>query len=180
MKRILIAPAFFLLAFNSSVYAEGAPYSTADLDFLIGEWNVERVNRPGTENTITYSGTLDCKSVLSDQFIKCVYFFEREGRPPINDVVYFNYNSIYGTYESLWVSATWPIKVTMSAAPGQDPAAVLWESEFLIENGVREWVRSTWNQGDETGFSRRTDIRTSNDPEDVWLHWMNETVTRRD
>ena len=118
MKPILIVSAFCLLAFNSSAFAEDAPYSTADLEFLIGEWNVERVNRPGTENAITYNGTLDCKKALSDQFIKCIYFFERENRPPINDVVYFNYNSIYDAYESLWVSATWPIKVTMSAAPG--------------------------------------------------------------
>jgi len=166
---------FSALIVAAPAQADNAP-QTADLDFLIGDWNVTRVNRPGQEGERTFTGSLTCEPALEGQYIRCVYYFERDDRGPIHDEVFFNYNSIYGTYESLWVSATWPIKNTMRAEPGQSPDAMTWTSEFLIENGVREYVRSFWNVSDAAGFSRRTDIRTSEYADGEWLHWMNEIV----
>ncbi len=155
-----------------------APPSTGDLAFLSGAWSVERVYQPGTDKERVAVGDLTCKEALSDQYIKCVYFFERAGQAPIHDDVYFNYNPIYGVYESLWLSATWPIKVLMAAPPGADPQKLNWTAEFLIEDGVTEWVRSEWTLKGDGAFSRRTEIRTSRQPEGEWIHWMDETAAR--
>ena len=149
---------------------------TSDLDFLLGEWRIERVYQPATEKEQRLTGRLVCQRAVSDQFIKCEYRIPRTDRASIHDVVYFNYNAIYGAYESIWLSATWPIKNTMSAAPGQDSEAMVWASEFLIENDVTEYVRSTWRISGDGVFSRRTDIRTSKSPTGDWLHWMDETA----
>ena len=163
------------IAIGQEDAAEIAP-STQDLEFLLGEWSVNRVYQPGTEHERSFDGTLGCEKALDDQFIKCGFYFERPGAVPINDRVYFNYNGIYGVYESVWLSATWPIKVTMRAKPIETNEKFVWDAEFLIEDGVTEWVRSTWSLCDGGGFSRRTDIRTSRDPENQWIHWMDERV----
>ncbi len=155
--------------------SENVP-STQDLEFLIGDWSANRVYQPGTEHERSFDGSLGCEKSLSDQFVKCAFYFERPGAAPINDRVYFNYNEIYGVYESVWLSATWPIKVTMRAKPIETNEKFIWDAEFLIEDGVTEWVRSTWSLCNDGGFSRRTEIRTSRDPEDQWMHWMDERV----
>ncbi len=159
---------------QDAISADGP--STQDLEFLIGDWSVQRVYQPGTEHERSFAGSLDCDRALDDQFIQCAYYFERPGAAPINDRVYFNYNEIYGVYESLWLSATWPIKVTMRAKPIETIEKFVWDAEFLIEDDVTEWVHSTWSLCDDGGFSRRTEIRTSRNREDQWIHWMDERV----
>lgn len=151
--------------------------STSDLNFLLGEWKVERVYQPGTDNERSSTGSLACQKALQDAYVRCTYFFDRPDRGPIHDDVYFNYNPIYEQYESVWLSATWPIKVTMRADVTDFEDRIFnWESSFLIEDGVTEWVRSAWTLNSDGGFSRRTDIRTSLEPDDQWLHWMDEKV----
>ncbi|MEM9495061.1 MAG: hypothetical protein AAGA09_03585 [Pseudomonadota bacterium] len=150
-----------------------------DLGFLLGDWSVERIYQPGTENERIAAGDLGCKKALSQQFVRCAFYFERPEQPPIHDVVFFNYNEIYGVYESLWLSATWPIKVLMRAEPAAPGASLRWEADFLIEDGVREWVRSEWRLGEDGAFTRRVEIRTSNDPAGDWLHWMDERAVRK-
>lgn len=167
----------FLLPSLANADSDEAVRSTDDLSFLLGEWSVERVYQPGTENERSLNGELSCEKALFDQFIECLFFFERPERPPIREKVFFNFNPIYGVYESLWLSATWPIKVLMSAEPVDPSENFIWRADFLIEDGVREWVRSEWFRCEDGGFLRRTEIRTSRDPEDQWLHWMNERST---
>ncbi len=148
--------------------------SNDDLAFLLGDWSVHRVYQPGTEFERAMDGSLECDQAVSDQFIKCRFQFDRPDGAPIHDIVYFNYNGIYGVYESLWLSATWPIKVLMNAKPIETNENFVWRADFLIQDEVREWVRSEWTRCDDGGFSRRTEIRTSRDPEGQWLHWMDE------
>ena len=145
----------------------------------MGDWSVKRVYEPGTDRERTVNGTLKCSKALSERFIKCTYFFERKGRAPIHDDVFLNFNAVYGVYESVWLSATWPIQVIMSAKPSKSPGRLVWDSNFLIENNVREWVRSTWTIDNDGGtFARKTDIRTSRHPDANWTHWMNESANR--
>ena len=164
---------------TDNISAQHMP-STQDLDFLLGEWKVERVYQPGAEQERSATGSLICEDALQNTYIRCTYFFERPDSGPIHDVVFFNYNPIYEQYEALWLSATWPVKVTMRASkdgPFED-RTIDWEASFLIEGGVTEWVRSAWALNGQDGFTRRTDIRTSRHPDGQWTHWMNEKVFR--
>ncbi len=168
----------FIAALSGAANAETAP-ATADLEFLLGDWEVVRTYQPGVDAERDHEGSLNCEAAVEGQFIKCVYHFERRDKPAIHDEVFFNYNPIYGVYESVWLSATWSIKTTMSSTPEQDSATMVWNSEFPIEDGVTEWVRSEWTIAAEGEFSRRLFIRTSRDPEAEWTHWMDEHSTRK-
>lgn len=123
---------------------------------------------------------MECAQALSEQFVKCAYYFERPGLAPIHDEVFFNYNDIYGVYESLWLSATWPIKVLMTAKPDTRSDTLNWEARFEIEDGVTEWVRSLWTVSGEAAFTRNVEIRTSRQATPDWMHWMTESVSRLD
>lgn len=156
--------------------------ATQDLNFLIGEWQVERIYSPGTDNRIL-KGTLSCQSSLDDQFIQCRYEMERPGKIRGLDEVYFNYNSIYDQYESLWLSSTWPIKVLMQGSLEKDSDSLRLNTaaEFLIQDNVMEYVRGSLvasAQSQPDSFYRNTFIRTSEYAEGVWLHHMVERVTR--
>ncbi|MEL7045310.1 MAG: hypothetical protein AAGL66_09865 [Pseudomonadota bacterium] len=157
--------------------ADSAQPSTRDLMFLLGHWDVERRWEPGSDRERIAQGTLSCESVLDDAYIRCRYSLTADDRPPINEVVYLNFNGIYGRYESLWISASWPIKNTMSATPAAIPGTLRWTSEFLIENGVTERVQTLWNI-DRNTVERRVEIQTSQDPANFWLFWLQERLVR--
>ncbi len=151
--------------------------STKDLMFLIGQWDVERRYEPGSDRERVADGTLSCESVLDNAYIRCRYKLTADDRPPINEVVYLNFNGIYGRYESLWISASWPIKNTMSAEPASIPGTLFWTSEFLIEDGVTERVKTQWEIGSDA-IERRVEIQTSQNPTNSWLFWLQETLVR--
>ncbi|MBI1392191.1 MAG: hypothetical protein GC152_05545 [Alphaproteobacteria bacterium] len=171
-------PALFVAALAAASGVVHAEPSTEDLSFLLGEWTVERVHQPGSENERRSEGSLACARAIEEASIRCEYYFERTNAGPIRDVAYFNYNGVYDAYESIWLSATWPVKNTMAAPAFGAPTTLIWESTFLIEGGVREWVRTAWSGDGDASFSRRVDIRTSRDPKGAWRHWMTETATR--
>ncbi len=158
--------------------------STEDLSFLVGQWQIERTYRPQSEEPRILTGTLSCENAMDNQFIKCTYEMERPGKIRGLDEVYFNYNSIYECYESLWLSSTWPIKVLMQGQMEKNSNGFLLKTsaEFLIQNKVTEYVKGEMSISRENGeyasFFRKTFIRTSKDEEGVWIHHMNEKATR--
>lgn len=153
--------------------------SSERLKFLIGSWEVERTYSLGTSNERKMGGSLDCQLDLNDKFISCLYDMVRPGRVNSLDHVYFNYNPIYGQYESMWLSSTWPIKVTMVGGMKKEGKAIAMASsaEFLIENDVMEFVRGQLQFENEL-FERNTYIRTSKDEEGVWKHHMIEMARK--
>ena len=182
-KRLLLLVITLLAATNLSLMAQASQESksTEDLSFLIGQWNVVRVYSPNSENERTLKGTLVCKESLDEKFINCRYEVERPGKIRGLDEVFFNYNSIYGKYESLWLSSTWPIKVLMSGNLTREGNNIILSTEanFKIENGVTEFVRDTLVlDGKGNSFVRKTNIRTS-ETED-WYHHMTENARRID
>ncbi len=64
MKRYII------LVLLVSVYNVNAQ-SIKDLDFLIGEWEVNETLFPGTDKSYTENGTRVCGYYLDDSFIRC-------------------------------------------------------------------------------------------------------------
>ena len=160
--------------------------STKDLSFLIGEWEVVRIYSPDSDKQRTMKGTLVCEESLDGQFIKCTYEMQRPGKIRGLDVVYFNYNNIYDLYESVWLSSTWPIKGILQGHLKKDSThfSLNTSAQFKIENEVTEYVKDELIIGTTpatlNSFTRKTLIRTSEDEEDVWLHHMTETATKKD
>lgn len=177
-----------LFLFGSSAFAlaqekmEGK--STQDLSFLIGKWDIMRIYSPDSDNERTMNGKLVCEESLDGQFIKCRYEMERPGKIRALDVVYFNYNHIYGFYESVWLSSTWPIKGIMQVGlqKNGDGYTMNTSGQFKIENDVMEYVKGTLvapeKDGNINSFVRKTNIRTSEYEEGVWHYHMIETAKR--
>ncbi len=169
-----------------TIYAQDTIKSTNDLAFLVGEWEVLRTYGPQSETPRDMSGTLSCEETMDGTFIHCIYEMERPGKIRGLDVVYFNYNSIYDTYESLWLSSTWPIKVLMQGTleEGGDNLVLRTSAQFQIENGVTEYVKGELVTNGATmdlgSFTRQTMIRTSEYEEGEWYHHMTEVATRTD
>lgn len=159
--------------------------STKDLSFLIGQWDVVRTYSPNTEKERVLKGTLVCEAALDDQFINCRYEMERPGKIRGVDEVFFNYNTIYKRYESLWLSSTWPIKVLMQGDLERQGEELILstKAEFLIENDVTEYVRGELRiaaeKAQQHSFIRQTYIHTSKMDKEEWLHHMTEVVTRQ-
>lgn len=107
---------------------------------------------------------------------------KRPGKIRGLDEIYFNYNSIYGVYESLWLSSTWPIKVLMhgTLTHYRGELVLKTSAQFEIENGVIEYVKGELKmKADEKNiFERTTHIKTSKDTEDHWMYWMKESVIK--
>ena len=172
---------FGILAIDASAADDR---STADLSFLLGTWDVQWTYSPNTEDERSVSGSLECKNALNNLHIFCEYRFAREDAPPIIEHVYFSYNPIYEQYESIWISATWPIKVLMSGelAKANGQTYLDTNAEFRIANGVLEqvrsrlWFESTTSTVEE--FSRETFIRTSDLDTEAWIHHMTASATR--
>lgn len=153
--------------------------STSDLSFLIGQWEVERIYSPTTPDERILNGTLSCVWSLDSTFIECTYEIPRPGKKRGLDRVFFNYNSIHDTYESTWLSSTWPIKVIMNGGKESqgESTSFLYTAEFLIQDNLTEFVKSEWSvPANSSSFTRKTLIRTSADPEDQWFHHMTENV----
>ncbi|MAW80471.1 MAG: hypothetical protein CMI63_09550 [Parvularcula sp.] len=108
-RRSVFAGLFAFFFSAGAAIAEAAP-ATADLAFLYGDWEVTRIYQPGADAERRHKGSLTCQPAVEEQFIKCIYHFERSDRSAIHDEVFFNYNPVYGAYESVWLSATWPVK----------------------------------------------------------------------
>ncbi|WP_222984779.1 hypothetical protein [Flagellimonas meishanensis] len=94
------------------------------------------------------------------------------------DIVYFNFNDIYGKHESLWLSSTWPIKVLMQGDI-DFKGAELWytsKAQFQIADTVMEYVQSILRMNLNKGhFVRNTDIKTSRDA--IWhLHMLENAI----
>ena len=151
------------------------------LEFLLGTWSVERSYFPKTPKEVLLKGVMKCKYDLEGKFIRCVYQIPRPEKSAIYDVVYYNYNAIHSTYDNLWLSATWPIKVLMQGKMSIDHTELMYTSEasFKIQEGATEYVRSTLKreQGSDT-FVRDTYISTSSDT--IWRFHLREKVRKQD
>ena len=130
-------------------------------------------------------GTLICEEALDGQYINCNYEMKRPGNIRGLDVVYFNYNSIYGCYESIWLSSTWPIKGIAKGYLKEKSEGYVFDTstQFKIENDITEYVKSKWeikkSYNEEVNvFERNTHIRTSDYEEGEWHHHMTETAKR--
>lgn len=177
----------FLFTTGSLLSAQqtGHDQSTSDLAFLLGDWEVERIFSPEGKDKRTYKGTLSCHRILDEQFIQCQYEFERPGKTRGLDLVLFNFNHIYGHFESVWFSSTWPIKTVMKGLLTKSVSELTFETstEFKIENEVTEYVKgelvASGPDTDSTSFTRKTYIRTSEDQPDYWRYHMLETARKR-
>ena len=157
--------------------------STSDLSFLIGKWDIRRSYNPNSDSPRVLNGSLVCKESMDSQFIKCTYLIDRPGKKRALDQVYFNYNSVYNTYESIWLSSTWPIKVLMHGdlIKNIDKITLNTSAQFLIENGITEYVKDvlvlTTDLNGNLSFMRQTFIKTDKEKNEKWLHHMNEQAT---
>ena len=179
-KALLFIALIVGTSFN--LLAQENEKSTEDLNFLTGTWEVERIYNPTGDEPRILIGTLVCKTVMDSTFINCRYEMERPGKIRGLDEVYFNYNAIYDTYESLWLSSTWPIKVLMQGTieDGEEAKVLATKAEFEIQNQVMEYVSGKlFFDPENTGsFMRETHIRTSEYEEGVWYHHMTEKVKK--
>ncbi len=155
--------------------------STEDLFFLIGKWDLEHTYFPGTPEAKTYKGSLTCHKAMDGQYIRCEYLIGRMNTSEGRTITYFNYNSIYKTYEALSLSSTWPIKVTSRGSMKEvsEKKVMNLSSEFLIANNVTEYVRSevTFDSAKMT-MIKSTHIKTSEKPQ--WWQHMQESAVRSD
>lgn len=178
MKWILIT---IFITPNLLFSQEGDVRSTNDLSFLIGDWNYSQTYNPGEEDARTLTGNLTCKWSLDSTFIKCNYQMNRPGKRRALLTTYYNYNSITDNYESLWLSSTWPVKVLMKGELSEDGMVLKTNAEFLIEDGITEFVKDELyvkNYGtDSLSFFRKTYIQTSK--EKVWRHHMNDEAIKK-
>ena len=103
---------------------------------------------------------------------------ERPGKKRALDEVFFNYNPIYDSYESLWFSSTWPIKVLLQGTLEklENHTILKTSARFKIENDVTEYVKDELIYSDQDLFNRETHVRT--DEADDWYHHMTETAKR--
>ena len=153
--------------------------STEQLSFLIGSWQIDRTYSLGTDSERKMSGTMECRYHLNDQFINCLYETFRPDKSNVLDDVYFNYNPIYGKYESVWLASSWPIKVVVSVEMKKegDSIILLNTAEFPISDDIIEQVSGKLEYSDNA-FIRNTHIRTSKDEPDVWKHHMVEVAKK--
>ena len=182
-KAVLTLTVSLMATMSLIAQAPDESGSTAYLSFLIGEWNVVRIYSPDSDKERTLNGTLVCKESLDNKFINCRYEIERPGKIRGLDEVFFNYNTIYDTYESMWLSSTWPIKVLMQGTLNQNADNIILSTtaSFKIENNVTEYVKDELIVGaDNESFTRKTFIRTSEYEEDEWFHHMTEIAKRSD
>ena len=151
--------------------------TTGDLGFLVGKWSISRTYTPEGEEPRMIRGSLVCKPGLDHAFIHCTYEMQRPGKIRAIDEVYFNYNSIYDNYESIWMSSTWPVKVLLQGSldTSGNEMHLLTEASFEIENDITEFVRDEliFNPLDSS-FTRKTYIRTDEDASNTWTYWMLE------
>ncbi|MDW3190756.1 MAG: DUF1579 family protein [Cytophagales bacterium] len=165
-----------LLFIPLSLLSQQVKSQQENLSFLVGKWNVERTYSPNSEPR-KLKGNLTCEWALDSTFISCRYKMERPQQKRGLDQVFFNYNPIYDKYESLWLSSTWPIKVLMQGE--MEGHSFVYDAMFPIQEGLIEYVKSEWtvqlNQ-ETPSFSRKTHIRTSQDPTNEWFHHMDETA----
>lgn len=173
MKQLLS----LLLFLPLSLFSQEAKSNQERLSFLVGTWEIERTYSPGSAPR-KLEGILTCKLTLDSTYIECLYEIDRPQKKRGLDQVFFNYNPIYEKYESLWLSSTWPIKVTMQGEHQHN--SFLFEAQFPIQEGIMEYVKSEWtlelNQA-IPAFSRKTHIRTSRDGPNDWFHHMDENAT---
>ncbi len=155
-----------------------AQQSTQDLNFLIGSWQIVHTYNPKSDSPRVQHGTMECESVLKNEYIRCSYTMSRQDKDDALMDVYFNYNRIYGHYESLWVSSTWPIKVIEKGQliKADDGVVLQGSAEFLIEDGATEYVQDELVMKDEKQFQRITRIRNSTSSD--WHHHMTEMAYR--
>ena len=189
IKRKTIAAVWALCAISIigeiPARADDAERSTRELSFLVGSWTVRRVYGPGSDREREIQGSLDCTETLSGTYVFCKYEFIRDDARPVIDDVYFNYNPIYDRFESVWMSATWPIKVILAGSLDTEGSisTLNTAAEFSIEDDVTEYVRDELSFRVEepvpAGFTRNTHIRTSEYEEGAWRHHMIETATRK-
>lgn len=185
INKVFYRGLFFMIFASGIAQEAGVPKSTEDLFFLIGKWDVVRTYSPGTDKERVLKGTLVCNTALDGQFVECEYEMQRPGKIRGLDVVYFNYNAIYGLYESVWLSSTWPIKGILQSTLQKNKDEYIMESsgQFKIENDVMEYVKGKLilevkNNSEFNSFTRFTHIRTSEYEEGVWHHHMTEKVKR--
>lgn len=172
--RQLLSLLFFI---PGLIFSQEMNPSQSELSFLVGEWEVERTYSPN-KNPRKLKGILTCEWTLDSTYIACIYEIERPQKKRGLDHVFFNYNPIYGKYESMWLSSTWPIKVVMQGEQVGD--SFVHEAEFPIQDGIIEYVKSEWSlqlNQIKPSFSRKTLIRTSQDEANEWFHHMNEIAT---
>ncbi len=180
----LIVALMSCISIDTSAQEEPDTRSTGELSFLVGQWQITRTYNPGTEEPRVLKGTLTCAMAMDDQFVRCTYEMERPGRIRGLDEVYFNYNPIYETYESLWLSSTWPVKVLMQGdlIKTDEGQRLNTKAQFLIQDGITEYVKDelvlSESDAADMSFFRQTFIRTNNDAEDDWYHHMNESAVR--
>lgn len=191
MEKVLslLSSLFYLSCFaNITSVAQPAVdiKSTNDLSFLVGTWDIVRNYSPNSDEERVLNGTLVCEDALDDQFIKCTYDMKRPGKIRGLDVVYFNYNSIYKLYESVWLSSTWPIKGILQGnlERSNHQHTLRTSGQFKIENDITEYVKDELIAPvvdlDLSSFTRHTHIRTSEYEEGVWHHHMIEQAKRRE
>lgn len=172
-----------ILVLISELLFAQSPKATSDLAFLIGQWEIERTYNPQSDTSRILNGTLSCEWSMDNQFIKCSYVMERLGKISGLDEVYFNYNPIYGKYEHMWLSSTWPIKVLMQGDLTSRGSVLQLNSaaEFPIGNEVLEYVKSelTIDSVEPVSFQRKTHIRTSKNNANNWRHHMTEKARKQ-
>ncbi len=171
MSKLKFIPALLLLV---STLQGQEQKSTEDLSFLIGEWEVTRTYYLYPDSPRVYKGNLTCDYSLDKQFISCRYEINRPGKIRGLDQVFFNYNSIYDSYETVWLSSTWPIKTISKGELRKNEDGLIFKTytEFPIENEVMEYVRGELVLKNSNEFQRDLHIRTSKDPEGEWKHHM--------
>ncbi|QSE96110.1 DUF1579 family protein [Fulvivirga lutea] len=135
MKQLAI---LLILTLNKTgAFSQG----TSDLNFLLGEWKVKRIYSPNTDKVREYAGKMSSVYSLDSAFIECRFEFERPDKKKAIDLVFFNYNSLFNQYESMWLSSTWPVKVLMEGKIEQNVLSTA--AQFPLGNGQTEYVRDT-------------------------------------
>lgn len=172
----------FILMFASggnSAWTQETP-STADFEFLLGEWDLEATQSPGTERQTKDQGIRTCKYVLDKAYIRCDTEVRRSNGRTRKVVSLHNYNAIYDIHESLYYFSNWPIKPIARATIAREDGVVSWlnEFEFLISVGKTEYIRSEFSYQD--GVMENVEyMRTSDEPDNAWRINYREHLTRR-
>ncbi|MEQ8924681.1 MAG: DUF1579 family protein [Fulvivirga sp.] len=168
MKQFVILLTLCLI--KTGAFGQGI----SDLSFLLGDWKVKRVYSLNTEKVREYAGTMSSVYSLDSTFIECRFEFERPNQKRAMDLVFFNYNSIYNQYESVWLSSTWPVIVLMEGKIEQNVLSTV--AKFPLGDGRTEYVRDTI-EFTENKLFRRTYITTDSTQVNWTFHLMEESVT---
>ncbi len=167
----------FLLGFCSILYAQDR--STKDLAFLVGDWKMKMTFSPETDEPRILDGAMECQWTMDSTFIRCEYLMKRSGKKDALNDVYFNFNSVTNTYESLWFSSTWPVKVLLGGDLKKVGSEWILETtaEFPIADGVVENVKDVlvFEEGSNE-FERKTFIKTSKETE--WKYHSKEDAIK--